>query len=587
MLLFGTVVVLDVNAQDNKPPKETTTDKDKKAKDEKTKDEKTTDEKTKDKKDKTTKEGKTKDDTKVKKDDKGKSTASNNDKQTATNVTEEEEEDDSKVKKEKKPNVKKFIKLANKSFNKGNFYGAVDHLEEAMVLDPENVVVAYKLGDAYFASRDYKNAEKYYTIVEKNGLKEYPWSTYLRAKMMKMNGKYQEAEKLLTFFAKKYRGTDSRVYRKLAKVEAKGCIMAMKLMKSPLPMEITHLGATVNSPYSDFAPYPLGDTALLYASLPLDTAPSVRNKKDDTLRFKIYRSVVKGMEYSQGVEISDLYNDPEFHTANAQYSPDRKRFYFTKCTSAGKKGAPIICNIFVSILSDTGWLEPVALGDEINGTKHTSTQPTVGPYKRGTEILYFVSNKAGGKGGMDIWYSTITKKGQYKTPRNLRKLNSVGDDMTPFYDSKNGIMYFSSNGRESFGGHDIYKSRGAGSRYSTPENMGFPLNGPTDDLFFSVTESEDNGYFVSNRPGIFALKSETCCHDVFRYDWIRRIKLAVTGNVYVERKGQLIPIDKPTVSLYLADQGKTELRMESDTIRKKELYIIDLTVDRDYNHLYL
>jgi len=144
------------------------------------------------------------------------------------------------------------------------------------------------------------------------------------------------------------------------------------------------------------------------------------------------------------------------------------------------------------------------------------------------------------------------------------------------------VIYFSSNGLINVGGRDVFKANGSGSRFSNAENLGFPVNSSVDDHYFVIAPNENYGYFVSNRPGIIALKSETCCDDIFRYDWIRRIKLAVTGNVYVEKNGEKIAVDKAMVSMYMTENQTNEILMETDTLKKRERYFFDLTQDREY-----
>lgn len=103
------------------------------------------------------------------------------------------------------------------------------------------------------------------------------------------------------------------------------------------------------------------------------------------------------------------------------------------------------CDIYMTEVKSNGkWSNPIKLPAEVNSDS-TQTHPAIGNSKEG-EVLYFSSNRAQGTGGMDIWYSI--KKGDAWTPAmNLgKKINTLGDDITPYYDSKNYMLYFSSNG---------------------------------------------------------------------------------------------------------------------------------------------
>jgi len=74
------------------------------------------------------------------------------------------------------------------------------------------------------------------------------------------------------------------------------------------------------------------------------------------------------------------------------------------------------------------------------------------------EILFFASDRIGGKGGLDLWMAYIEADGQFSTPTNLTALNTDKDDLSPFFHNYTQTLYFSSNGQKSLGGHDVYKT---------------------------------------------------------------------------------------------------------------------------------
>ena len=76
--------------------------------------------------------------------------------------------------------------------------------------------------------------------------------------------------------------------------------------------------------------------------------------------------------------------------------------------------------------------------------------------------MYFVSNRTGSKGGLDIWYSELDDKGHFSRPKNCgTKINTVGDELSPFYNQKENALYFSSTYHHGYGGLDIFKTTGA------------------------------------------------------------------------------------------------------------------------------
>jgi hypothetical protein len=124
------------------------------------------------------------------------------------------------------------------------------------------------------------------------------------------------------------------------------------------------------------------------------------------------------------------------------------------------------------------WTAPERLPDYINEQNVSTTQPNV-VVDGNTEILYFASNRSGGMGGMDIWYTTRetnSNANDFTLPINAgSRINTKADEITPFYDKIEGNLYFASNGGISIGGMDIFKVKGAKSQWQAAENVGTRL----------------------------------------------------------------------------------------------------------------
>ena len=155
---------------------------------------------------------------------------------------------------------------------------------------------------------------------------------------------------------------------------------------------------------------------------------------------------------------------------------------------------------------------------------YTSTHPSVGRLADSTVILYFVSNRPGGLGGMDIWY-TLVKGGQSGECVNLGPMvNSPADEYTPFYDQRNGVLYFSSDRAGGKGGHDIYCAVGQRNTWQQAEAVCHCLNSEQNDLYFNITDYDSlsgrpvGGYLASNRSDSYFLTDSTCCNDLYRVE---------------------------------------------------------------------
>jgi len=164
------------------------------------------------------------------------------------------------------------------------------------------------------------------------------------------------------------------------------------------------------------------------------------------------------------------------------------------------------------------WGLPVKLSKQINTEGYSSTQPFIAEVE-GKECLFFASDKPGGKGKYDVYYSTIQNQGKrISAARNLgRKINTPDHDITPFYDTANACFYFSSLWHPGLGGYDVFKSCGRLKALPIPVNMGVPVNSTSNELYFS-TYYDSLGFFSSNRQRVLPSGDTTsCCSDIYSF----------------------------------------------------------------------
>jgi peptidoglycan-associated lipoprotein len=153
----------------------------------------------------------------------------------------------------------------------------------------------------------------------------------------------------------------------------------------------------------------------------------------------------------------------------------------------------------------------------------------------GSRVLLFSANIPGGKGGYDLYYANKIAEAEYSSPVSLGALNTPGDELCPFMEE--GTLYFSSDYYPGIGGFDIFKSKWNGIEWSSPENMGIPVNSSADDLFYKVNPEGDRAVLISNRsdPQSKSLKSKTCCDDIYFIDK-RKLVIDLTTVVIDEKK---------------------------------------------------
>ncbi|MEI7802491.1 MAG: OmpA family protein [Bacteroidota bacterium] len=438
-------------------------------------------------------------------------------------------------------NAKQSLKMADYLFNMGSYFNAISYYERVYEKQANNAYAVNQIAQSQMLLRDYKEAEKWYKVLQDLNVDTYPDAGYYYALCLKYNSKYSEAKAAFGKFEKTYKGLNASAMKKKAKIQEDGCDLAIQMIAHPDTVKVEHLGANVNAPYTEFGPVPFGNDLLLYSSLKSDTIIVLDDHKRNQ-SFAQFYAVPKLTDSTFGE--STLYkdmpiNDNTQHSGNGSFSADKKRFYFTRC-KLDETNMKMHCDIYMTEIKANGkWSNPVKLPAEINSDS-TQTHPAIGSSKEG-EVLYFSSNRAQGTGGMDIWYSV--KKGDTWSPAmNVgKKINTVGDDITPFYDSKTFTLYFSSNGWAGMGGQDVFKAKGSLKKWEPAKNMGYPINSSVDDMYYTLSEKKYIGYVVSNRPGTISVKSETCCDDIWEVRYPRVIYYAVRGYVFDAKTKKELP----------------------------------------------
>lgn len=440
---------------------------------------------------------------------------------------------------------RKLKKEAEQAYQDGQLSDAADKYEQAWRKKRNKEDLIHQAGELYYQLRDYrKAAEAYRPIKEKND--KFPLVGLKFARCLKQDGQYDRAITEFEAFMESYTGDGKAILQEIISNEVAGCRLGMDApARANRDIEVLLPGDGINSEKEEFAPYPLSDNEIYYSSTAGDRA-------------RIYSSRREGSTWRKGEPPRNFPVIQKGHFANGAMAPDGSRLYFTVCsdTQGPWNDIKTRCEIFITKKVGAVWSQPERLPDYINMNGVTATHPFVS-HQRGQEILFFASNREGGRGGMDIWYAARDlgiDNIDFTFPVNLGPVvNTLGDEITPYYNVEDQTLYFSSNGHISIGGFDVFRAIGDEVSWSQPENLGMPINSAADDYFYILNPSRTGGFFTSNR--VFAGQKATTTHeDIFEFAVGGR-RLMVKGNVYDRKTGEAI--NDITVSLYqVADDGR-------------------------------
>lgn len=418
-----------------------------------------------------------------------------------------------------------MLKSAQEAESTGNPYAALEFYEDVYD-ETKDKAINVKIAKLNFELRDYQQAERQLSrIVLRDRKNEYTELKYWYAMALKHNGKYADAADMFTQYISE--GQDKALVE-ASKREAAGCRIGMKA-KQPENLLVNNIGKKANSPQTEASPSFSGGE-LYFTTLASKEIITLDGKEGDWYT-KIYTASKTGQsaEFGAPTPLGTQINREGWHQGNVNVSPDGKTMYFTRIQMENNYLGE--SKIYFALKGSDGW----GAANEVTGVNgdYIAKHPCEGELF-GEKVLFFTANIPGGKGGFDIYYSPKKSDGVFGLPVNLGEvLNTVGDDVSPFY--VDGKLYFSSNGRETIGGFDVFESQWNGSVWSTPQMLPLGINSSVDDIFYTRSTDGYSGFLVSNRPGPNNLKSKTCCDDIYAWE-IERIKVDLLATTFRFKK---------------------------------------------------
>lgn len=392
------------------------------------------------------------------------------------------------------PREKRAVAKAEEHLKFEEYRSAIEQLKTAHSINPDNLFTNYWLGVCYFkVGLKTKATEHFETVVRLNPDYNKELAGYY-AQTLHHNLKLEEA---LKYYYKQL-GLLKKSDPNFAKFDRliTQCKNARELIKRSVPVEITNVGPNVNSKYPEYAPVISADeTVMMFTTRRPD---NLGGAAPDNLPYEdVYITRRQDTTWSLAKNMLAPINTP-FHDASVALSADGQTFFVYRDENR---------DVLESRLKGSSWSQPERLPKPIQSSHW---EPSV--CLSGDEnVMFFVSDRPGGYGGRDIYYTLKNKKGKWGPAVNCGPtINTLLDEDGPFFHSDGQTLYFSSEGHYSMGGYDIFKTIWSPHRkdaqFTPPKNIGYPINTPDDDVFFVISASGQHGYYASAKEGGFGEK---------------------------------------------------------------------------------
>ncbi len=326
-----------------------------------------------------------------------------------------------------------------------------------------------------------------------------------------------------------------------------------------------------------FAPVNLGDhvnseKSEYYPSVTIDDSLLVFTRRGEGYREDFMQSKIVNNEYQPATVINgDINIEPSKGAITV--SADGEWMIFAG--NFGKRKGFGDFDLYISLYTPDGWSEPENLGSNIN-TEFWESSPSLSPDKR---VLYFSSNRYGGYGGRDLYYSVRMSNGKFGPAMNMGdSINTTGDELAPYIHADNQTLFFTSDGHPGYGGTDLYVMRKQDDgTWGKPENLGYPINTVDDEGSFAVSADGLTAYYASNRA------DSRGDLDLYKFKLradIRPAKtLYVKGKVYDKLTNKGLPC---TVELIDNSTGNALMKIQTDELGE---YFITLPKGKDYTFI--
>ncbi len=424
--------------------------------------------------------------------------------------------------------------------NRMNLKAAKENFLKVIEICPAYDVYAYfHLARIYYGAEDYVTADKYIDLFLEDVDK------------IKNDGDYEDAVRIQEF---------SRFYS--------------EMLRNPVPFDPQPVPG-VSTEFDEYLPIISPDNEMALFTRKSKLPPT----RDDLVpqskfREKFMYSKREDGEFVRGEEMPFPFNRND-NEGGATLTINNKVLFYTLCKFI--KGSRYYnCDICTSEFKNGKWGEINNVSKKVNRDDAWESQPSI---TSDGNTLYFVSDREGGHGGYDLYCTCRDSIGEWGKPKNMGpRINTQGNEKSPFIHTDSQTLYFSSDGHLGLGGYDIFFTKlMEDGNWLKPKNIGYPINSYDDDLGFFVSTNGKRGYYASNKYEGFG------GWDLYSFDLYEEARpeevLFVKGKVLEEERDDSTGFINTHVELKNVETKKvTEIAVDSVTGE----YVTALLFREDY-----
>ena len=433
----------------------------------------------------------------------------------------------------------KALKIYNEgisAFDYLDYKKAEKNFKEAYAIDDKFYEAYMMLGELMAKQHRFSEASFYYKSAVKIDSLFFKPVFFNMANAEMMSGDYIHA--LIHFNAYQEQDGMSALNKSVAARRIKDCEFAINAMKKPVPFNPVNLGTGINTSDDEYWPSITADGRTLMFTRQPNKAnnPGFRGAEQEDFYISTYSNKAWQKAYNAGAPLNTDQNEgAQTISSNGNY------MFFSACNRPGGLGS---CDLYFSAFSNGRWTQPSNLGAPVNTNRWEST-PSISADGR---TLFFSSNRPGGYGGKDIWFTRLNMKNKWTEPVNLGSIiNTDGDEMSPFIHFDGKTLYFASDGHIGMGGFDLFVTRlKDDSTWTEPKNLGYPINTYNDEMGLIIESGGEKAYYSSTR-------DNSKGKDIYSFNLYESARpnpvSYMKGKVYDKETGKLLIADYELINL--------------------------------------